>query len=314
VKTKRNAATPDLNSNHNNNLSAKSAMKIYLDGQFVPKEQAVVSVFDHGLLYGDGVFEGIRAYNGRVFRLKEHIDRLYRSARALTLTIEQTPEQMRKLVIESLKVNGLSDGYVRLVVTRGVGDLGLDPKKCKRPTVFIIADKIALYPEECYTNGLRVATVPTRRNSVQSLNPNIKSLNYLNNILAKIEANLLGVPEAIMLNMEGYVAECTGDNIFYIQGDDLITPPTAAGALDGITRRCIMELAPKVGLKPQEKWFTTYDLFTADEAFLTGTAAEAIPVTYIDSRPIGSGLAGPKTQKLIAAFRALTQKEGDPIR
>jgi branched-chain amino acid aminotransferase len=286
---------------------------IHLNGKLVPKEQAVVSVFDHGLLYGDGVFEGIRVYGGKVFRLKEHIDRLFRSARAITLDVGMTYDQLQNAVLDTLRANRLRDAYIRLVVTRGVGDLGLDPRKCPAPTVIIIADKIALYPEELYSKGLELATVSTRRNSVQSLNPNIKSLNYLNNILAKIEANLLKAPEAIMLNLEGFVAECTGDNIFFINGKRLVTPPTSAGALDGITRNCVIELADGVGLKAEEKLFTPFDLYTADEVFLTGTAAEVIPVIKIDSRPIGSGQPGPLTQKLIRAFRDLTAREGTPV-
>ncbi|MGQ0644202.1 MAG: branched-chain-amino-acid transaminase [Elusimicrobiota bacterium] len=287
--------------------------KIYLNGRLVPKEEAVISVFDHGLLYGDGVFEGIRAYNGRVFRLKEHLDRLLRSAQAITLDVKMTVADLEKAVLETLRANNLKDAYVRLVVTRGQGDLGLDPRKCPQPTVIIIADKILLYPEECYTNGLEVAIVSTRRNSAQAVNPAIKSLNYLNNVLAKIEANLVNVREAIMLNLEGYVAECTGDNVFFIKGDRLCTPPTSAGALEGITRNCVMELAPALGLKPEEKLFTAFDLHTADEVFLTGTAAEIIPVIRIDSRTIGSGKPGPLTQKLIRSFRDLTAREGTPI-
>jgi branched-chain amino acid aminotransferase len=294
-------------------LPGTSSLQIFMNGRLVPKEQAVVSVFDHGLLYGDGVFEGIRAYNGRVFRLKEHLDRLYRSARAIVLDVGMPSEAMQTAVLQTLRANGLRDAYIRLVVTRGVGDLGLDPKKCPRATVFIIADKIALYPEECYTRGLEVNTVSTRRNSSQALNPNIKSLNYLNNILAKIEAGLSGAREAIMLSLEGYVAECTGDNIFYIKGDRLVTPATAAGALEGITRAAVMELAPTVGLTPEEKLFTPFDLYTAEEVFLTGTAAEVIPVVRIDARPIGQERPGPKTQRLIEAFHALTRRDGVPI-
>jgi branched-chain amino acid aminotransferase len=279
----------------------------------VPKEQAVVSVFDHGLLYGDGVFEGIRAYNGRVFRLQEHLERLYRSARAIVLDIGMPLADMEKAVLDTLRANKLKDAYIRLVVTRGVGDLGLDPKKCPKATVFIIADRIALYPPECYTEGLEVNTVSTRRNSSQALNPNIKSLNYLNNILAKIEAGLSGAREAIMLSLEGYVAECTGDNIFFIKGNRLVTPPTVAGALEGITRAVVWGLASGAGLVPEEMLFTPFDLFTADEVFLTGTAAEVIPVVRIDARTIGAGRPGPKTQKLIQAFRELAGREGTPI-
>jgi branched-chain amino acid aminotransferase len=286
---------------------------IYLNGQLVPKAEAVISVFDHGLLYGDGVFEGIRAYNGRVFKMEEHLDRLWRSARAIMLDIPMTKADMTRAVLETLRANQLKDAYIRLVVTRGKGDLGLDPRKCPKPTVFIIADKIALYPEECYTHGLDVVIVNTRRNSPQALNPNIKSLNYLNNILAKIEANRVGVKEAIFLNLEGYVAECTGDNIFYVRDNKLHTPPAAAGALDGITRRCVLDVAKKLGIEAAEVFCTPYDLYTADEMFLTGTAAEVIPVVRLDSRKIGDGTPGPMTKKLIKAFRDLTRTEGTPI-
>ncbi|HMX93954.1 MAG TPA: branched-chain-amino-acid transaminase [Elusimicrobiota bacterium] len=294
-------------------LPGGSSLQIFLNGRLVPKEQAVVSVFDHGLLYGDGVFEGIRAYNGRVFRLQEHLERLYRSARAIVLDIGMPLADMEKAVLDTLRANKLKDAYIRLVVTRGVGDLGLDPKKCPKATVFIIADRIALYPPECYTEGLEVNTVSTRRNSSQALNPNIKSLNYLNNILAKIEAGLSGAREAIMLSLEGYVAECTGDNIFFIKGNRLVTPPTVAGALEGITRAVVWSLASGAGLVPEEMLFTPFDLFTADEVFLTGTAAEVIPVVRIDARTIGAGRPGPKTQKLIQAFRELAGREGTPI-
>jgi branched-chain amino acid aminotransferase len=294
-------------------MADDSSLKIYLNGSLVPREQAVVSVFDHGLLYGDGVFEGIRAYNGRVFRLTEHLDRLFRSARAIALDVPMTRDQVQQAVLDTLRANGLKDAYIRLVVTRGVGDLGLDPQKCPRPTVFVIADTIALYPAECYTEGLEVNTVSTRRNSPQALNPNIKSLNYLNNVLAKIEARLTHAREAILLNLEGYVAECTGDNIFYIKGKCLITPPSAAGALEGITRAAVTELAPRAGLVPEERFFTPFDLHTAEEVFLTGTAAEVVPVIRIDSRPIGDGKPGPLTRELIRLFRDLTGGEGTPI-
>ncbi len=293
--------------------SGGANLKIYLNGRLVPRDQAVVSVFDHGLLYGDGVFEGIRAYNGRVFRLPEHLERLFRSARALVLNVGMSLDALRDAVRETLRANNLRDAYIRLVVTRGVGDLGLDPKKCPQATVIIIADKIALYPPECYTQGLEVNTVSTRRNSSQAVNPNIKSLNYLNNILAKIEAGLSGAQEAIMLSLEGYVAECTGDNIFFIKGRRLATPPTVAGALEGITRAVVAELAPTLGLAYEERLFTPFDLFTADEVFLTGTAAEVIPVVRIDARTIGDGRPGPQTQRLIKAFRDLTGREGTPI-
>ncbi len=290
-----------------------NSLLVYVNGRLVPKEQAVISVFDHGFLYGDGVFEGIRAYNGRVFRLKEHLDRLFLSARAVILDTQRTKEQMQEAVLQTLRANRLKDAYIRLIVTRGRGDLGLDPRKCPQPSLIVIADKINLYPPEYYAEGLEVMTVSTRRNSPQALSPNIKSLNYLNNVLAKIEANLADVPEAIMLNLEGFVAECTADNIFYIRGKDLYTPPTTAGALAGVTRQCVLELAPRLGLRAEEKLFTPYDLYTADEVFLTGTAVEVVPVRRIDSRTVGSGRPGPLTQKLIAAFRELTSREGVPI-
>lgn len=290
--------------------SSGSALQIWLDGKLVPKEQAVVSVFDHGLLYGDGVFEGIRVYGGRVFKLPEHLERLSRSARAICLDMAMTSAQLEKAVLDTCRANGLTDGYVRLVVTRGVGDLGLDPRKCPKATVFVIADKITLYPEECYTKGMEIITVSTRRISPQALSPNIKSLNYLNNILAKIEANQAGMREAIMLNAEGYVAECTGDNVFIVRDGALITPPTAAGALEGITRNAVMGLAAKLGLPIKEVFFTPYDIYTAAEAFLTGTAAEIVPVVKLDTRAIGDGTPGQWTLKLIQAYKELTRREG----
>jgi len=289
-------------------------MKIYLDGKLVEKEDARISVFDHGLLYGDGVFEGIRAYHGRVFMLKEHIQRLFDSARAIALVIPHTHQEIENIVLETLRANGLKDAYIRLVVTRGSGDLGLDPYKCPKPSIFCITDKIKLYPEEFYKNGLEIVIVSTRRNIPQAINPCIKSLNYLNNILAKIEAVRAGVPEAILLNAEGYVAECTGDNIFICKENTIITPPTWAGALDGITRRTVMEIAKsKLKLLVKEDLMTPYHLYTADECFLTGTAAEVIPVTKIDSRQIGDGKPGKLTTKLIKEFRELTKTSGVPI-
>ena len=288
-------------------------MIIYLDGKFVPEEEAKVSVFDHGLLYGDGVFEGIRAYNGRVFRLTEHLVRLYNSAKAILLEIPLTISEMEEAVLETLRRNGLRDAYIRLVVTRGKGDLGLDPKKCDKPTIFIIADAITLYPEETYKNGLKLVTVPTRRNAPEAINPNIKSLNYLNNILAKIEAARAGAVEAIMLNNEGYVAECTGDNIFIISNGIIKTPSPALGGLPGITRDAVIEVARKMGYTVEETFFTRYDIYTADESFLTGTAAEALPVVELDGRQIGDGKAGSITQKLIAAYRELANSEGTTI-
>lgn len=290
-------------------------MKIYLNGKFVKKEEAVVSVFDHGVLYGDGVFEGIRAYNGRVFRCKEHIDRLYDSAKAIALEIGMTKQEMTKALLQTLAINKLDDAYIRLVVTRGAGDLGLDPANCSSPTVFIIADKISLYPETLYKNGLEIITVSTRRNSPDALSPNIKSLNYLNNIMAKMEAKRAGVLEAVMLNREGYVAECTGDNIFIIKNGIVFTPPASAGALKGVTRNTSIELLKnKLKLDVREVLITPYDLYTADECFLTGTAAEVIPVVKIDSRTIGEGKPGKVFEKLLKEFKVLTRSTGEPIK
>lgn len=288
-------------------------MLIYLDGQFVPQEEAKVSVFDHGLLYGDGVFEGIRSYNGRVFKLDEHLKRLYDSAKALMLNMPLSIDEMEEAVLETLRQNNLRDAYIRLVVTRGVGDLGLDPDKCPRATVFIIADKIALYPPEFYENGLEIVTVPTRRNLTEALNPRIKSLNYLNNILAKIEGKLAGVIEALMINAEGYVVECTGDNVFIWKDNTLFTPPTYVGILEGVTRNAVMGIAREIGLDVREQVFTRHDLYIADECFLTGTAAELIPVVKVDGRVVGSGKSGEVTRKLHAAFHELTQNTGTPI-
>ena len=289
-------------------------MKVYLNGQLVDKEKAVISVFDHGLLYGDGVFEGLRAYNGRVFKLKEHLDRLWNSARAIMLDISITKKAMEEAVLETLKANRLRDAYIRLVVTRGEGDLGLDPRKCPKSTVIIITDKIALYPQELYEKGLSVITSSIRRNIPEALNPCIKSLNYLNNVLAKAEASRVNAPEAVMLNREGYVAECTGDNIFILKENALITPPTSIGALEGITRNAVMEIARnKLKLLIKEELFTPYHIYVADEVFLTGTAAEVIPVTEIDGRVIGDGKPGKITLRLMKEFRELTRLTGVPI-
>ncbi|MGE4357172.1 MAG: branched-chain-amino-acid transaminase [Candidatus Omnitrophota bacterium] len=285
-------------------------IKIYLNGKMVAKEEAKISIFDHGLLYGDGVFEGIRSYNCLVFKLKEHIDRLYESAHTIMLNIPLSKEEMAKAIVETLKINRLRDAYIRVVVTRGEGDLGLDPRKCKKPNVFIIADKIVLYPDKYYREGLEIITVPTQRNIPEALNPQIKSLNYLNNILAKIEAINCGVEEAIMLNTLGYVAECTGDNIFMIKDNHLITPPPYVGILKGITRETVMELAEKDGIKVREDIITRHDLYNAEECFLSGTAAEIIPVVKIDSRIIGNGKPGKTTLKLMRAFKKLTRTEG----
>ena len=288
-------------------------MKIYVDGRYQSERDAKVSVFDHGLLYGDGVFEGIRAYHGRVFKLKEHIDRLFYSAKAILLTIPMSPRAVMEAVLETCRRNKVRDGYIRLVVTRGVGTLGLNPNRCKRPSVIIIAGKIQLYPEEFYEKGLEIITVPTTRNLHSALNPAIKSLNYLNNILAKIEANNAGCEEAIMLNAEGFVAECTGDNLFVVKNGQLSTPPLSAGALYGITRGVVIELAREEGLPVSEPDLTRYDVFNAEECFLTGTGAELIPVVKVDGRIIGRGKPGPITQKLERKYRALTQVSGEPI-
>lgn len=288
-------------------------MKIYLNGKIVPEKEAVVSVFDHGLLYGDGVFEGIRAYHGKVFRLDEHINRLFRSAMAIALNIPLTREQMAAAVVETCKANGISDGYIRLIVTRGVGSLGLNPYLCKEPQIIIIAGAIQLYPKELYETGMNVVTVGTIRNHVEAINPRIKSLNYLNNVLAKIEAINAGVMECIMLNPQGFVAEASGDNIFVVRGDQLLTPPVWCGALEGITREVVMQLAPSCGMTVKEEVLTRYDLFTADELFLTGSAAEIISVVNVDRRVIGSGKPGPRTLQLLKAFGEETKNTGTPI-
>lgn len=288
-------------------------MKIFLDGKFYSEQTAKISVFDHGLLYGDGIFEGIRAYNGRVFKLKEHIDRLFFSAKAILLTIPMTHAELMRTVVETCRKNKIRDGYIRLVVTRGVGGLGLNPNKCKRPSIFVIADKIQLYPPELYERGLEIITVPTVRNLHSALNPAIKSLNYLNNILAKIEANNGGCEEAIMLNSEGFVSECTGDNVFIARGNQLLTPPLSAGALYGITRGVVIDLANELGMSVAESNLTRYDLFNADECFLTGTGAELIPVVKIDGRVIGTGKPGPITKGFVGKYRALTKTSGEPI-
>ncbi len=288
-------------------------MKIYIDGKYFSEKNATVSVFDHGLLYGDGIFEGIRSYHGRVFKLKEHIDRLYCSAKAILLDIPISHAEMMKAVVDTCRVNKLRNGYIRLMVTRGPGGLGLNPKRCKKPSIIIIADKIQLYPPEYYAKGLDIITVPTVRNLHSAVNPAIKSLNYLNNILAKIEANNGGVEEAIMLNAEGYVAECTGDNIFIINGNTLRTPPLSAGALYGITRGVVMELAKEMGMTVAEPNLTRYDIFNAEECFLTGTGAELIPVVKVDGRVVGTGTPGPFTKELVERYHALTKVSGEPI-
>lgn len=286
---------------------------IYLNGSFVPEEDAKVSVFDHGFLYGDGIFEGIRAYHGRVFKLEEHLKRLYESAKSIQLTIGITKEEMQEVVLESLRRNDLKDAYIRLVVSRGKGDLGLDPHKCPQASIICIAAQIKLFEQSMYEQGLEVNTVAIRRNNPDSLNPRIKSLNYLNNILAKLESNQAGVIEAVMLTQDGYVAEGTADNIFIFRNGVLMTPPLSAGILEGITRNSVIELAIDLGVKVKEELFTRHDLYTADECFLTGTAAELIPVIRVDGRVIGDGVPGPEFKQLLEAFRGLTQVNGPEI-
>lgn len=288
-------------------------MKIWLDGNLVDESQAKVSVFDHGLLYGDGVFEGIRFYEGRVFRLEEHIRRLFDSARAIILNLPWTQQEVCQFTCDTVAANGLKDGYIRIVVTRGSGELGLNPYNCPKPSMFIIASTIQLYPQEHYTNGLAIITCATRRPAPAALMPQVKSLNYLNNIMAKVEAIQANALEAVMLNEQGYVAECTGDNLFIIKNGVLHTPLISDGALDGITRSVIIELAGKLGIAVSERSLTRYDIYTADESFLTGTAAEVIPVIALDRRQIGTGKPGPVTARFIAAFHELTTTTGTPI-
>ena len=292
---------------------AKKEAVIYIDGKFLPEADAKISVFDHGLLYGDGIFEGIRFYNGRVFRLEEHFDRLWDSARSICLEIPISVREMTNALLETIRRNGLHDGYIRLVVTRGVGNLGLNPVQCKRPSVIIIVSTIALYSEAVYQKGLTVVTVPTRRMGAATLNPAVKSLNYLNNVLARIEANLSGADEALMLNEAGNVAECTADNVFIIKRGQIFTPPITAGALRGITRSVVFEIAAEVGVKISETDITRHDVFIADECFLTGTAAELIPVINADGRTIGTGKPGPISARMIARFREITRETGTPI-
>jgi len=286
---------------------------VYVDGKMVPKEEAVVSVFDHGFLYGDGVFEGIRVYEGNVFRLREHIDRLYESANTIALEIPMTRDQMIGATLETVAVNRKKDVYIRLVVSRGPGDLGIDPAKCRRPTIVIIADSISLYPQELYDNGAVLVTASVRRIPMESLDPRIKSLNYLNNILAKIEAKRAGALEAIMLNHHGLVAECTADNLFMIKHGTLKTPDLMQGALGGITRAAVLDLARKAKIPSAETVLALHDLYNADECFLTGTGAEIMPVVKIDGRVIGDGRPGPVTRDLTARFRELVVTEGVPI-
>ena len=285
-------------------------MKIYLNDKLVEQDEAKVSVFDHGLLYGDGIFEGIRLYDGCVFKLEEHLERLEYSAKAIMLKMPWSRQEISDAVCETCRANGLKDGYIRLVVTRGVGSLGLSIKNCDAPQLIIIADKIQLYPEEFYEQGLRIITVPTRRINPAALPPTVKSLNYLNNILAKIEAQHLGYHEAIMLNDQGYIAECTGDNVFVILKGELITPAASAGALKGITRDTALSIAEELGIPWREANLTRYDVWVAEELFLTGTAAEIVPIVEVDARPIGDGKPGPITAKFLDCFRRRVVADG----
>ncbi|KYD15227.1 branched-chain-amino-acid transaminase [Parageobacillus sp. VR-IP] len=283
---------------------------IFLNGEFVTKENAKISVYDHGFLYGDGVFEGIRVYSGNVFRLREHIDRLYNSAKSILLTIPYTKEEMIHYVVETIRKNQYQDAYIRLVVSRGVGDLGLDPYNCQKPQVVIIAEPLALFPKHLYETGIEVVTVATRRNRSDVLSPKVKSLNYLNNVLVKIEAHLANVSEALILNDQGYVAEGSGDNVFIIKDNVVYTPPGYVGALEGITRQAIIEIAQDLGYVVKEEPFTRHDVYVADEVFLTGTAAEVIAVVKVDGRVIGEGVPGPHTKRLLEEFRRRVVSEG----
>ncbi|MGZ7440605.1 branched-chain-amino-acid transaminase [Paenibacillus sp. TH7-28] len=283
---------------------------IYLDGQFVTKDEAKVSVFDHGFLYGDGIFEGIRIYNGNIFKCKEHLDRLYDSAKSIMLDIPLTYQEMEDALVETLRRNELRSGYIRLIVSRGAGNLGLDPNRCPKATVVIIVEQLAIYAEEAYKSGLKAVSVSTRRNVPDALNPKIKSLNYLNNVLVKIQSNLAGAGEAIMMNAQGYVTEGSGDNIFIVKNGVITTPPCYLGALEGITRQAIIEICERKGYKLKEEPFTLHDVYVADEVFLTGTAAEVIAVREVDGRVIGEGHAGPVTLKLLEEFRAIVDQDG----
>lgn len=293
-------------------------MKIHLNGRLVPEEDAKVSVFDHGFLYGDGVFEGIRVYNRRIFRHDAHLLRLYRSARAIMLHPLPPVEEMKRAIEDTVRANEMADGYIRAVISRGPGDLGIDPRKCPAPTIVVIATGIALYPEEVYEQGMECVTASTRRSRPDVLSPAIKSLNYLNNVLAKIECIRAGVPECVMLNDRGLVAECSADNIFILSRDfngqtELRTPPITAGSLEGITRDTVMQLAGEIGVRCVERDIALFDIYSAEEAFLTGTGAEVVPMTMLDQRAIGDGKPGPVTRQLIARYRELTHTEGEAL-
>jgi len=288
-------------------------LRIYIDGNFYDQAEAKISVFDHGLLYGDGVFEGIRFYNDRVFRLDEHIDRLWDSARAIAMDVPMSKSELIAATLETIRQNELHDGYIRLIVTRGVGSLGLSPDSCRRPSIIIIAATIALYPEDLYHKGLTMVTCSTRRTPPAALSPRVKSLNYLSNILAKLEAQNAGAGEGLMLNEQGYVTECTGDNIFVVKKGEISTPPLNSGILAGVTRAVVFELAEKLHIRTVERDLIRHDIYTADECFLTGTAAEVIPAVQLDRRIIGNGQPGTVTLRLIESFRELTRATGTPI-
>jgi len=286
---------------------------IYVNGRFVTKEEATVSVYDHGFLYGDGVFEGIRVYRGRIFKLDAHVDRLFQSAHTLGIQIPLGRQEMTQAIVETVRRSGFQDAYIRPVVSRGAGDLGIDPRKCPRANVVIIVDTIRLYPEEAYRNGLRLVTTSTRQRPVDVLNPRVKTCNYLNNILARMEANLLGVDEGLMLTTQGYVAECTADNIFVVASGRVLTPPAYLGILQGVTRQTVLDLCAALAIPAAEQVMTLHDMYTADECFLTGTGAELGPVTELDGRKSGAGQAGPITLRILAAFRELAAREGTPV-
>ena len=288
-------------------------MQIYVDGQLVPMEAAKISVFDHGLLYGDGVFEGIRVYNRRLFRLDAHLDRLYASARGIALDVPLERAAMVEALRATVRANRREDGYIRLIVTRGVGDLGVDPRTCRQPSVVVIVTDIQLYPAELYAAGIKLITSATRQVSHEAVDPRIKSLNYLKNVLAKIDAQRAGVHEAILLNADGFIAECSGDNLFVVRAGTLLTPAPQDGALEGITRGALLELAAEAGILARETRITRYDVYTADECFVSGTGAEVMPVVEVDGRPIGSGKPGPIATRLQQAFRALARSEGEPV-
>ncbi len=286
---------------------------VYVNGRFVSKEDATVSVFDHGFLYGDGVFEGIRAYHGRIFKLDAHVNRLFESAYTLGIQIPLSRQELTQAIVETVRRTGLRDAYIRPVVSRGTGDLGIDPRKCPRPNVVIIVDSIQLYPEEAYRKGLRMITTSTRQRPVDVLNPRVKTCNYLNNILARMEVNLVGVDEGLMLTTQGYVAECTADNIFIVKAGRVLTPPPHLGILQGVTRQTVLDLCGQIGIPGAEQILTLHDMYGADEAFLTGTGAELGPVVELDGRKIATGRPGPVTLRILAAFRELAAREGTPV-